>query len=81
MLNHLPHGRQIWVLALATALPGVILALILLWSRQGGLWLKASVTLLLLLTVIAGSLALLARVRRPLLTLSGLLAALRERPD
>lgn len=78
MLSRLPHGRQVLVLVLGTTLPATVTALLLTWSAPASSWLQWTLTILLLLALVAGMLALRDRVRRPLLTVSGLLAALRE---
>ncbi len=78
MLNRLPHGRQVWVLLVATALPATATALVLAWTRDGSVWLKGTVTVLLLSVLVVGTAIVRDRVRRPLMTVSGLLAALRE---
>jgi nitrogen fixation/metabolism regulation signal transduction histidine kinase len=66
------------LLALATALPATGVALIAVWGGSGGLWLKWGVTVLLGAVLGVGTAVLWDRVRRPLLTLSALLAGLRE---
>lgn len=78
MLSRLPHGRQVLLLVLGTTLPATVTALLLAWSAPASLWLQWTLTILLLLALVAGTLAVRDRVRRPLLTVSGLLAALRE---
>jgi nitrogen fixation/metabolism regulation signal transduction histidine kinase len=78
MLNRLPHGRQVLMLVLGTAIPATITALAFLWMGSGAMWFKCSLTLFLLLTLMIGAAAVRDRVRRPLLTVSGLLAALHE---
>lgn len=78
MWNRLSHSRQVLVLAIAMALPSLVVALVLAWTFDFPTWLKSAITFLLLLTIVLGTAALCDRVRRPLLTLSALLSALRE---
>lgn len=78
MWNRISHGNQVLVLAIAMALPSLAVALALAWTFDFATWLKSAITFLLLLTIALGAAALCDRVRRPLLTLSALLAALRE---
>jgi PAS domain S-box-containing protein len=77
-LRSLPHDRRIVLLALATGLPGMLVALGFLWFTPVSAGLRGSVTVLLVLTWIGASLALRERVVRPLQTLANMLAALRE---
>src|SRR5260370_41341634 len=74
----LRHDRQVFGLALLTGLPGLVLALTLLWI--GGLaarmqWTLAIVTVGAWLAIAA---TLRVRVVRPLQTISNMLGALRE---
>jgi nitrogen fixation/metabolism regulation signal transduction histidine kinase len=78
MLSRLPHGPQVLVLLLGTALPATITALALTWTGLSSAWARWCLTVLLLVVLVTGTLASRDRVRRPLLTVSGLLAALRE---
>lgn len=78
MFNRLTHGHQVWLLLIATVLPATVTALVLAWTREGSLWIKGTVTGLLLMVLAVGITILRDRVRRPLLTVSALLAALRE---
>src|SRR5206468_1720453 len=72
------HERVVFRLALAAGLPGVVIAMILLW--RGGYSAKVQWTLGLVVigTWLITSLMLRERVVRPLQTLSNMLAALRE---
>jgi two-component system, NtrC family, nitrogen regulation sensor histidine kinase NtrY len=76
--NRLPHGRQIVLLVLGTAAPGTLGALLLLWHAPIAPWLRWSAGAVLLLAFAAGTALVREHVHRPLLTLSSLLAALRE---
>lgn len=78
MWNRISHGNQVLVLAIAMALPSLAVALALAWTFDFATWLKSAITFLLLLTIALGAAALCDSVRRPLLTLSALLSALRE---
>ena len=72
------YDRRVALLALAAGLPGVLLALLLLWLG-GYSWLVTSTAALLLIgSWLAVTLVLRDRVVRPLQTVSNLLAALRE---
>jgi two-component system, NtrC family, nitrogen regulation sensor histidine kinase NtrY len=72
------HDRRVTLLALATGLPALIAALILLWIG-GYSWLaRGTFAVLLVALWIAVTLVLRDRVIRPLQTISNLLAALRE---
>src|ERR1043166_7385944 len=72
------HERVVFRLALAAGLPGVVIAMILLW--RGGYSAKVQWTrgLVVIGTWLITSLMLRERVVRPLQTLSNMLAALRE---
>jgi len=76
--NRLPHGRQIVLLVLGTAAPGTLCALLLLWHAPVAPWLLWSAGAVLLLALAAGTALVREHIHRPLLTLSSLLAALRE---
>jgi two-component system nitrogen regulation sensor histidine kinase NtrY len=77
-LRRLPHDRRIVLLALATGLPAILVALALLWSGEAQAPVRWAATLALLVLWLATSLALRDRVVRPLQTLANMLAALRE---
>ena len=77
-LRSLTHDRRIVLLALATGLPGLLVALGFLWFTPVAPGLRWSATLLLVVTWLGASLALRERVVRPLQTLANMLAALRE---
>jgi nitrogen fixation/metabolism regulation signal transduction histidine kinase len=72
------HERVVFRLALAAGMPGVVIAMVLLW--RGGYSAKVQWTLGLVVigTWLITSLMLRERVVRPLQTLSNMLAALRE---
>jgi nitrogen fixation/metabolism regulation signal transduction histidine kinase len=72
------HERQVTVLALASPLPALVIALLLLWT--GGFEPRTQWTLTVLLVALWLVLALTLRERvvRPLQTLSNMLAAIRE---
>jgi nitrogen fixation/metabolism regulation signal transduction histidine kinase len=74
----LKHDQRVLLLALAAGLPGVLIALLLLWS--GDLSAKAQWTLSLLIVGcwLGFAFALRERVVRPLQTVSNLIAALHE---
>ncbi|MCU0634990.1 MAG: ATP-binding protein, partial [Gemmatimonadaceae bacterium] len=74
-----PHERQVWRLALLVPLPGVALAVWLLWDvpmESGMRWTIASGLVLVTLLLVG---ALQQRVTRPLRVLANMLAAVRER--
>jgi len=84
----LPHDRRVVLVALAAGLPGVAVAIALLWLLPW-LWLPPSggrinpilriaLTVLVAAAWLAGATAVRRRVVRPLQTVSNLLAALRE---
>ncbi|UCC25726.1 MAG: PAS domain S-box protein [Gemmatimonadales bacterium] len=77
-LRRLPHDRRIVVLALATGLPAVVLALALLWFGDVSLGVRWAATVVVVILWLMSSLALRDRVVRPLQTLANMLAALRE---
>ncbi|HEU4988678.1 MAG TPA: ATP-binding protein [Gemmatimonadaceae bacterium] len=72
------HERQVTLLALASPLPALVIALALLWT--GGFEPRTQWTLTIVLVVLWLALALTLRDRvvRPLQTLSNMLAAIRE---
>ncbi|HEX2095296.1 MAG TPA: ATP-binding protein [Longimicrobiaceae bacterium] len=72
------HDRQVLRLAFLTGLPGVLLALLLLWTGAHSDKLRWTLTLLLGIAWLGFMVALRERIIRPLQTLSNLLAALRE---
>ena len=72
------HERQVTLLALLTGLPALVVALVLLWSGNSPPRTQWTVTIVLALFTIGGSMALRERVIRPLQTLSNMLAAIRE---
>lgn len=76
--RRLPHDRRIVLLSLATGLPGVLVALALLWTGDLAGTVRWPVTFLLLGGWMVASMALRDRVVRPLQTLANMLAALRE---
>jgi nitrogen fixation/metabolism regulation signal transduction histidine kinase len=71
------EARLTWM-ALATGAPAVLTAMILLWGAPHSGRVRLTVTLVVVLAWIVGSMSLRERVVRPLQTLSNLLAALRE---
>jgi two-component system, NtrC family, nitrogen regulation sensor histidine kinase NtrY len=66
------------LLAWGTAAPGTVSAILLLWHAPVAPWIRWSSATLLLLLLALGTALLREHVRRPLLTLSSLLAGLRE---
>jgi nitrogen fixation/metabolism regulation signal transduction histidine kinase len=72
------HSRQVVTIAAWSALPAVVLALLLLWTGPYGPRVQWTGTLFLLLVLGGGLSVLYDRVTRPLQTASNLLAALRE---
>jgi nitrogen fixation/metabolism regulation signal transduction histidine kinase len=72
------HERQVTVIALATVLPAIVLAFVLLWT--GSLPPRTQWTLTVVISVVlfAGVASLRERVIRPLQTLSNMIAAIRE---
>ncbi|HEX4347394.1 MAG TPA: ATP-binding protein, partial [Vicinamibacterales bacterium] len=75
----LSFDRRILLLTLATALPGVGVALFLLWAGAYTGRTEWSLTLLIVGAWLGGSIAVQRRAVLPLQTLTNLLAALRER--
>ncbi len=73
------HERQVFLLALVTGLPGVVLALLLLWLGDFPPRTQWTLGILLVAAWLAIAALLRERVIRPLQTISNMLAALRER--
>lgn len=73
------HERQVFLLALLTGLPGIVLALLLLWLGDFAARTRWIVSILAVGTWLAIAALLRERVIRPLQTISNMLAALRER--
>ncbi|MBN2507194.1 MAG: PAS domain-containing sensor histidine kinase [Verrucomicrobia bacterium] len=78
MLKPLSHDRRVLLLALLGGLPSVLLAAALLWQSRLGSLMCWVVTMGLVALWAGFAVAAHRRVVRPLRTLSGLLAALRE---
>jgi nitrogen fixation/metabolism regulation signal transduction histidine kinase len=78
MLKRLPHNGQVLLLALLAGAPAVGTVGYLLWRPVPLTWLRWGLLFLICAAWIGFSLAVRARVVRPLRTLSGLLAALRQ---
>lgn len=76
--RELPFETRVLLLGLAAALPGVSLALFLLWSSPHDRWLQGTLTVLLVGLAWVVAARLRSRVARPLTTLANLLSALRE---
>ena len=75
----LSHDQRVLVMALASALPGALVALILLWTGAYTAKVQWTLTVLIVdLLASASPFALRERVVAPLQTLSNLLAALRR---
>jgi two-component system, NtrC family, nitrogen regulation sensor histidine kinase NtrY len=72
------HPRRVILIAVATALPAVVLSLFLLWRGAFSEKTQWTVTLFVLGVFCLGLMALHERVVRPLQTLSNVLSALRE---
>ncbi len=72
------HDRDVLLLSLATSVPGLALGLGLLWTGEHAVKVKLTVTVLALGAWAGFTIALCARVVRPLQTLANLLAAIRE---
>ena len=72
------HPRRVILVALAAALPGAGIALVLLWRGDFTERLQWTATTFILGALLLGLLSLHERVVRPLQTLSNVLAALRE---
>src|ERR671930_1212755 len=73
------HERQVLLLALLTGLPGLVLALVLLWVGDFAARTQWTLTVLVVGAWLAVAASLRERVIRPLQTISNMLAALRER--
>lgn len=78
MLRRLTHDRQVLVLALAAALPGVLTSLIILWTGDYTPKVQWTLTVLILGCLAGFAAALRNRVVLPLQTVANLLAAMRE---
>jgi two-component system nitrogen regulation sensor histidine kinase NtrY len=72
------HERQVVRLALVAPLPGIVVALWLLWSGTLAAPARWSITVLLLVCWVVLATILREKVVRPLQTLSNMLAAIRE---
>ncbi|HUO52873.1 MAG TPA: ATP-binding protein [Gemmatimonadaceae bacterium] len=72
------HERRLTWLVLLSALPALSLALALLWSGDFAGRTKWTLTLVVVLALLAGVIAVRERVVRPLQTISNMLAAVRE---
>ena len=72
------HERQVVRLALLSPLPGLVVALWLLWSDEYQAPVRWILTVLLLVSWLVLATALREKVIRPLQTLSNMLAAIRE---
>src|SRR3989440_7963078 len=77
--KRLKHERRILLLALLTGVPGLILALALLWLGDFAPRTQWTLTILVVVAWLAIAAALREHVIRPLQTISNMLAALRER--
>ncbi|HSR41029.1 MAG TPA: ATP-binding protein, partial [Longimicrobiales bacterium] len=76
--ERLGYGRRVVLLAVLAGLPGVALALVLLWAGDFSPRLRWTLSILLGMTWIGATVTLRERVVRPIQTLSNMLAALRE---
>jgi two-component system nitrogen regulation sensor histidine kinase NtrY len=74
----LSHERRVLLMALAAGLPALVLALLLLWVGDYSAKVFWTLAVMVIGCWLGFSLALQARVIRPLQTLANLLAALRE---
>ena len=74
----LGHEQRLLLMFLLGSLPGVVVALVLLWSQTYAAKLQWTLTLLILGFCLCFAFALRRRVAFPLRTLSNLLSALRE---
>ena len=74
----LNHERRVLVMALAAGFPGVLVALLLLWTGDHASRTSWTLTTLVLTSWLGLSLAVRSRVIYPLQTLTNLLAGLRE---
>jgi two-component system nitrogen regulation sensor histidine kinase NtrY len=77
-VRRLTHDQQVLLLALAAGLPGVITSLAILWTGDYTPKVQWTLTVVAVLSWLAGAMALKERVVRPLQTISNLLGALRE---
>ena len=73
-----PHERRILQLALLSGLPGIVVALALLWHDNYSAKVQWTLGLFVVCSWLITALVLRERVVRPLQTLSNMLAALRE---
>ncbi|HEX4627372.1 MAG TPA: PAS domain-containing protein [Gemmatimonadales bacterium] len=78
-LSGLRHERHVLLLALLTGLPGLVLALVLLWAGDFAARTQWTLTVVVVGAWLAIVASLRERVIRPLQTISNMLAALRER--
>lgn len=78
MAKQLNFERRLWLLALATGIPGSVIALALLWTGEFSTNSQVTLTVIILGGWLAAAAALVQRVRYPLQTLSNLLAGIRE---
>jgi two-component system nitrogen regulation sensor histidine kinase NtrY len=76
--RRLSHDQRVLYLALLTGVPGVLVALSLLWFGEFSTWTRWTLSVLLVGGWIGGTVAVRNHVVRPLQTLSNMLAALRE---
>jgi PAS domain S-box-containing protein len=76
--SRLSHDRRVLALAVVAGLPGILVALALLWTGGYSARLQWTLTLLLAGSWSVGVVAVRDQVVRPLQTLSNMLAALRE---
>ena len=76
--GRLGHDRRVLLLGLLTGVPGILVALLLLWLGDFSARAQWTLTVLLLAAWLLATLALRGEVVRPLQTLSNMLAALRE---
>jgi nitrogen fixation/metabolism regulation signal transduction histidine kinase len=74
----LPHDRHVFLYALLGGAPAAALSLWLLWTGEHSFNLQLTLTLIIVISWFGFSLALHARVVRPLQTAANLLSALRE---
>ncbi len=74
----LPHDVHVMLLALLAGAPGAVITLILLWTGDWTLKVQLTLTLLVVGVWWGATLAVRARVTRPLQAVSNLLLALRE---
>ncbi|RKG95841.1 PAS domain-containing sensor histidine kinase, partial [Corallococcus sp. CA047B] len=73
-----PHDLRVVGLAVLAALPAVVVALALLWAGDFSAKVRWTLSVLVVCVPAGACLALRERVVRPLHTVAGLLAALRE---